>query len=253
MDGVTTKTRWKCLSGNALKMIAMVTMLIDHIGAAIIETGILNLQNSADIDRIIQSPQLMLWWQVDRVLRMIGRISFPIFCFLLVEGFLHTRNVKKYALRLLAFCLISEIPFDLAFWGQWFYLGYQNIFFTLFLGLLAMIGIKKISEKQWKPVLTVVAELGVVAVCCTAAVMLKTDYSGFGVFFIALLYMLRHNPKLQTVAGCISLLREVTAPLAFIPIRMYNGTRGKWNVKYLFYAFYPVHILILWAIRMWLF
>lgn len=86
-------------------------------------------------------------YQTDMVLRGIGRVAFPIFCFLLVEGFLHTKNVWKYAGRLALFALVSEIPFDLAFQGEWLFMGYQNIFFTLLVGLLVMIAFQTAEEK----------------------------------------------------------------------------------------------------------
>lgn len=235
--------RKKGLSGNALKMIAIITMMIDHIGAAVIENGILRLPELTSFDVIMQSERLMFWWQTDMILRMIGRIAFPIFCFLMVEGFVHTRDVKKYGLRLLAFCFISEIPFDLAFWNSWFEPQHQNVYFTLFLGLIAMIGVKRYRESIWKQML-------IVLVCAGSATFLKTDYGSFGVFLIVLLYWLRGNKKMQTILGAISVAWELTAPLAFIPLWMYNGERGKWNVKYLFYVFYPAHILLLWGIRM---
>ena len=231
--------RFQILSGNGLKMIAIITMLIDHVGGMIIEPGILLKYDAA---AIMNTPSLARWMQIDMVLRMIGRVAFTIFCFLLVEGFLHTRNVKKYALRLLAFCFISEIPFNLGLSGALFNAQYQNVFFTLFLGLLAMMGIRKFQASVWKKALVFVA-------CSGAAVLLRTDYDAFGVFLIVLLYLLRDNKKMQTILGCIGVCWELTAPLAFIPINMYNGTRGKWNLKYLFYAFYPVHILVLWGIR----
>lgn len=236
----TKKAGFKILSGNGLKLIAIITMLIDHVGGMIIEPGIL-LEH--DIDTIINTPELVRWLQIDTVLRMIGRVAFPIFCYLLVEGFLHTRDVKKYALRLLAFCFVSEIPFNLGLSGNLLNPGYQNVFFTLFLGLLALIGLQKFQRSLWKQALVFVA-------CCGTAMLLHTDYDAFGVFFIALLYLLRDNKKMQTLLGCIGVCWEITAPLAFIPINMYNGTRGKWKLKYLFYAFYPAHILVLWGIRM---
>ena len=97
-----------CLTGNALKFIAIFTMLIDHIGAALIEYGILC---SYDIDRmmiIIETEEGMRWYLFDLVLRIIGRIAFPIFCFLLVEGFLHTRDERKYARNLLLFAFMQS-------------------------------------------------------------------------------------------------------------------------------------------------
>lgn len=237
MEGTRT-WNYKRLSGNGLKLIAVITMLIDHIGAMVIEQIWIN--NPA-----LSSEAQMMWWKLDFVLRMIGRIAFPIFCFLIVEGFLHTRDVKKYVLRLLAFSLISEIPFDLALFDTWFYPGYQNVYFTLVLGLLALAGIRRYQTSMWKQALVVIA-------ACGGAALLHTDYGAFGVFFIVLLYLLRYDLKSQTILGCITICWEVTAPLAFIPIRMYNGKRGKWNLKYFFYAFYPVHILMLWGIRVWL-
>lgn len=235
-------SRFKILSGNGLKIIAIVTMLIDHIGAIVIENGILKIRGVTDFNVFFQSKYMTFWWGVDMILRMIGRIAFPIFCFLLVEGFLHTRNPKKYAGRLLLFCFISEIPFDLSLWGTWFYAGYQNVYFTLFIGLLTLMGMKKYQDSAWKQGV-------VVLVGCIGAFLLKTDYSAFGVLLIVLLYWLRNQVRMQTIFGCILVGWEITAPLAFIPIRMYNGKRGKWNLKYLFYAFYPAHIFVLWVIR----
>lgn len=110
----------KGISGSTLKMIAIVTMLIDHIGAAVLARLLmvngLGELDQTNTDAIMQwlSANGALYWMYT-VMRMIGRVAFPIFCFLLVEGFLHTHDVKKYAMRLGLFALLSEIPFDLAF------------------------------------------------------------------------------------------------------------------------------------------
>lgn len=232
---------FQILSGNALKMIAVITMLIDHAAVVFIENGILGGPFYYDFNAIWASPYLTMWWRVDKVMRSMGRLAFPIFCYLIVEGFLHTRDVKKYAARLLAFAFLSEIPFDLAAFGTWFYPYHQNVYFTLLLGLLAIAGISRSQEEKnyWKQILFIIA-------CCSCAGFLKTDYGAFGVFFIILLYLSRSRKVIQTVAGSIALLEDaVAAPLAFVPIRMYNGTRGKKNWKWFFYVFYPAHLLIL--------
>ena len=242
---IQDKPKWG-ISGSTLKIIAIITMLIDHIGAALLEQGFIfgmsqeQLKNKIGID--VQ--------QLDIILRMIGRVAFPIFCFLLVEGFLHTHNVKKYALRLLAFCVISEVPFDLAFFGR-FNFRFQNVFFTLFLGLIVLIISKKLEDKV-KGILGIVGQILVMVIGAFLAEMLHTDYGAFGVYFIFILYFLRNQKIFRTIMGCVSILWqgawEITAPLAFIPIHFYNGKRGI-NLKYIFYLFYPTHLMIVYMIR----
>lgn len=118
------------INGSTVKLVGIITMLIDHF-AAVVLVRILR--------RMILSGQ---WseplYSVYNCLRMVGRLGFPIFCFLLVEGFGKTRSRTKYALRLGLFALISEVPFDLAFNAQVLEFGYQNVYFTLFLGMLTL-------------------------------------------------------------------------------------------------------------------
>ena len=228
------------LSGTTLKWIAVISMLIDHTAEVLIN------HNAALTDPI--------WAQIYVLMRGIGRIAFPIYAFLLVEGFQHTRNVKKYLARMLTFAVVSEIPFDLAVFHTPFYWGYQNVFFTLFLGLLALAGIwwgeygglersqllqDRLGAGLWKQALALI-------LCVGTAQLINCDYGAFGVFFIILLYMTRYDKKTQTILGAISLIWELPGILAFIPIRLYNGTRGRCGNRYFFYAFYPAHLLALW-------
>lgn len=235
------------LNGNALKMIAMVTMFIDHVGAAVIEMGIIEAYRSGNSG--ISYETAMMFWRLDLLFRMIGRIAFPIYCFLLVEGFTHTGNVRRYGTRLLVFGLISEIPFDLAFFHSWCDTGHQNVFFTLLLGLIALWFLRRYEGCVWK-------QGAALLVCSGAAWVLKTDYDAYGVILIAFLYFIRRLPKsTRVIAGAVAMSydglsdpRFLTEALAIIPISMYNGERGRrWN-KYLFYAFYPVHILALYLV-----
>lgn len=227
------------ISGFTLKVIAILSMLIDHTGAAVVEKAILKLPSvtgNADL--------LAFWTRTDQVMRAIGRIAFPIFCFLLVEGFIYTRDVKKYAGRLLLFALLSEFPFDLALKQGVFAPRSQNVYFTLFFGLLAMAAAAWCEQhkKNWLSAFAFLAAMGL-------AWLLKTDYSYKGILLIAVLFVFRFDRFLQCAGGAAAISWELTAPLAFLPIWFYNGKHGSCSLKYFFYAFYPVHLLILAGIR----
>lgn len=206
------------ISAFTLKMIAIVAMLIDHIGAVLF-------------------PQVEL-------LRIIGRIAFPIFAYTLVEGFLHTRDVKKYMLRLGILALISEIPFDLAFYGIPFAFVHQNVFFTLFLGVL-MLYLTVITPKDIRKALCVFAMI-------LLADYLRTDYGSWGLLMILCYYEFRERKWLKYGGvAAINMLAmgysQVYAPLALIPIELYNGKEGL-KCKTFFYGFYPVHLIVLYII-----
>lgn len=135
-------------SATNLKMIAVICMLIDHATAAIYGNlvSIGAIYTGAEISipffNRTMAPEVLIYY----VLRMIGRVSFPLFCFFIVEGFFHTRSRLKYAIRLLIFAIISEVPFDLALFGYWVHSSYQNVYFTLLIGLLAIWGIDSLQK-----------------------------------------------------------------------------------------------------------
>ena len=138
----------RTFSGTALKTIACITMLVDHIGASCIEAGILTPGLDAGTlsqDALSAYPL----YRLDMVLRFTGRLAFPLFCFLLVEGFVHTHDVKKYVRRLFLFALISEVPFDLAFFRTPFDPSAQNVYWTLALGVLAMYAASLVDYHVW--------------------------------------------------------------------------------------------------------
>lgn len=229
--------RFKGLSGSTLKIIAVITMLMDHVGAGILGR-IITMQG-------IYSGSI---YNIYTVMRYAGRLAFPIFCFLLVEGFMHTHDVRKYAIRLFLFALISELPFDLFISGRLVDVSSQNVYFTLFIGLLCMCtcNIAERSERisiGLKPVL----EFIIVIAGMYVSYVLRTDYDAIGVACIMVLYWTRFDKKRQLIAGAVSFAWEISASLAFIPIALYNKKRGI-NLKYFFYAFYPVHLLIIYII-----
>ncbi|MDY4969177.1 MAG: TraX family protein [Lachnospiraceae bacterium] len=213
------------MSGFALKLLALVLMIIDHCGLVLFAGTSLYLP-----------------------CRILGRIAFPIYAFLITEGYVHTRNVKKYAGRLLVFALLSEIPFDYAFFRTPLYMGYQNVFFTLVLGLGALVcmdgilGRSNIS-KILLAALVVIAELA------------HVDYGAFGVLVIVLFYLFR-DQKVKCMASVAAALIlhgflggfyiEGFGAIALIFILLYNGKKGQYPFpSLLFYAAYPLHLLIL--------
>ena len=232
MEILQTQTR-PGLSGTALKLAACITMLIDHIGASCIE---------ATYGVAYRTPPQIV--QLDLVLRLIGRLAFPIFCFLLVEGFVHTHDVKKYLGRMVLFGLVSEIPYDLAFFRSPFDPSQQNVYWTLALGVLAMAGLKRFETQSGA-----VGWQGYVCAggCALAALLANTDYNAIGVIIICALYLTRTNRKWQCLAGALLFMFELTAPLAFVLVWFYNGQRGACSPlqKKAFYWFYPVHLLVL--------
>lgn len=261
----------KGFSGYDLKMIALITMLIDHIAAVVIwrvyvaSFRIMGSMQQSDFigDKIIVwvAENQELVYTVYEYMRLIGRMAFPIYCFLLVEGFLYTRNVKKYGLRLLLFAFISEIPFDLALTGQIWDTSYSNVYFTLVIALMAMWTLSYVEkfaefwkEKQWDTFMgTLVVAIGgvlVMAVCGGfAEIVLKTDYGFAGVLAIVVMYLFRHMRVVAFAAGIFVLTMfssstEIMALCMLFPFMRYDGTRGK-SLKYVFYVFYPAHLFIL--------
>lgn len=223
------------LSAFALKLIAAVSMITDHV-------GLLLSQHAG-------SQWETLWTGM----RIFGRLAFPLYCFLLAEGFLHTGNVKKYMLRLGIFAVISELPFNYLISQQLFYPDYQNVMVTLLIGL-AMLYLYNGFVSRTQPIYAIMVLIS--ALCLAFAV--ECDYGAEGVLMIFLFYLFRFRPLLMIVSvGAVMVLMgglEVFGLLAFIPILFYNekkggdfikGQKAKKAVQYGAYALYPVHLTVL--------
>ena len=216
---------FKILSSSTIKIIAITAMLIDHTGAV---------------------------FDLHIGFRVVGRLAFPLFVYLIAEGFRHTKSMEKYLLRLGIFALISEIPFDLAFNNNIDFLNNTNIFYTLWLGAACAYIFRQI---QHIPFFWVMITFPVVA-AMTAAGWLGSDYRWFGVLFVFFAIVVAENKFL--LFGVITLFMlqlyfpsgtMLVAALMAVPIAaLANGKRG-WPAKWLFYWFYPVHLLILAGIR----
>ncbi len=236
-------------TGNFLKMIAIAAMVMDHVAVVILEQGIIAVSqgDAAVINEFFASDIGVRILLADRILRGIGRISFPIISFLLTEGFLHSRNRRKYIIRLGSCALISEVFFDLAVYDSWFYLGYQNVLFTLFVALLVLTGMRRFNRR---PVLQIVC----ITLGSGVSWLIHSDYYIIGIILPAVFYWFRNETLFQmAVGGILSIAESInyfgSAILAYIPIMMYNGKRGYWHLKYFFYAFFPLQFLVLYLIR----
>lgn len=224
------------MTGSILKLIACIAMLLDHM-AAFLPGDFMGMKDTLFMigDKAITMRLIM---------NSIGRIAFPIFAFLITEGFVHTHDRKNYGLRLLIFAFISEIPWNLARSGDLLY-PRQNVFFTLLLGYLGLCMIEYFRNDRRKMA-------GALALLFLISLFLRADYGSFGFGFIILLYMLRDWKYIMAVTACCVLPSRWIGGAGFIPILMYNGKRGfskgKWT-KYAFYIFYPLHLLILYLIR----
>lgn len=208
--------QWKGLSDSALKVIALVSMTMDHIAYYLMEHGSLMYD----------------------LMRTMGRMAFPIFAFLLVEGYVHTRSTGKYALNLLAFALISEAP--------WWLLNHDNthnVFFTLLLGLVAIDLITRIGNK---PLLWCV----IMASICANATWLHVDYEYSGILLICAFHFFLPDKVTKCLLATLFMYQYgvVGLWLGLAVILCYNGERGFIKgqyAKYLCYAYYPLHYIAL--------
>ena len=240
-------------SGSTIKLIAMAAMFIDHIGAVILQRmltaqgylDVVNAQDAALMNAWAQEHQVLFYSYT--IMRLIGRMAFPLFAFLLVEGFQKTSDLRKYMLRLAAFALISEIPFDLAVSGKVFAFGYQNVFFTLLLGLVFLQVYRKMMRQGKMGFRGII----IIVIFMLLAELLRIDYGSVGILIILIFYLLRMERVKAGAFGCailgISSIDGIFSFTALYPIAKYNGERGL-KLKYAFYAFYPVHLLMLYLV-----
>ena len=236
------------VKGSTLKWIAIVTMFIDHLAAVVLMPA----WGIAGPLRLAEAWALGNGALLTFVMRQIGRLAFPIFCFLLVEGLTHTHSRALYLRNLLLLAVVSEIPFDLCISGRAVYGVHQSTICTLVLGFLACWGMDWL-EDHTTPTYLPIKKSALLGVLMVLAWLFKTDYAAFGVVLIVLLYILRSNRTEQCLlGGIVCLFGETAAALAFLPIYLYNRERGK-QLKLLFYAFYPIHLLVLYFTRLlWL-
>ena len=227
----------QCLSGAELKTIAIISMLIDHANKALIYPYLTSSKGFLST--------------ISNLFDIIGGIAFPLFCFMVVEGFFKTRSRKKYLLNLLLFGVISEVPFDMFTTASFFNTNWQNVMFTLALVLVTVWIIDFLKTKmQSKPkALWYIVSLLIVGVMCIVAMMLSLDYEHHAILIGYFFYLFHDMPIFAIPFGYASMYESPWALLGFSLTLTYNGERGRQN-KILNYLFYPVHMLILGILRL---
>lgn len=231
------------LSSFSLHILAMAFMLCDHVWATLLPLDILS---------------------------NIGRLAFPIFAFLIAEGFRRTGNVKHYILRIFLFALLSEVPFDFFYGGSAFYPVHQNVLFTFFIALCLMAGVEKVRRKG-SPWRTALALGGAMVLGTVLGTVCMVDYYGAGVLtvlvfyafsgrrwwnaifqFCALYYInvvLLGGYQIPVSLGGFSfeIPQQGLALLSLVPIWLYRGRQGPHSEwwRWFCYAFYPTHLALL--------
>ena len=208
---------------SVLKWIAVLTMVIDHVGAILFPDQI---------------------W-----MRVIGRVAFPIYAYCLAEGFRYTSDYRRYLGRLALFAILSEIPFDLAFSGVPFSFAHQNVFFTLTLGLILLWVLERCREQ-------LLLCAGAFAVLCFLAQALHMDYGAGGLLMVFAFYLAQQGTSPWIGWGIFVFINlfgyaggvQWAAILALLPIGLYSGKAGKRKQRF-FYWIYPLHLLLLWIIE----
>ena len=216
------------LSGSALKVIAMISMVIDHVALYLMEHGTV----------------------LHGTMRCIGRIAYPVFAFLIAEGFIHTKSRYRYFFTLLGFAVISEIPWYLLNGAD----GTHNVMFTLALGVATLMVLENLLQRSI--VLGFLWTLGMSGL----ASWLGVDYEWRGILVIVIFYLFNghghsfpYSKDMQFFCTFALMMHYgiIGAVMAYMIIYLYDGTRGFIQVsiaKYGFYAFYPIHLVFLLAV-----
>lgn len=254
IDHIYSKKTIINLTTTSLRIIAMVTMFIDHFAFIIIRNGILYGYDDVTFRAAIATDVGKAWYGFYIICRMIGRVSFPLFCFLLVEGVLRSKNILKYFLRLLGLAIISEIPFNLMYSASFFDINHQNVVIGLLISALMLWGIQK--TYKFPAIQTLF-----IAVATALTIITRCDYSYETIIITLIIYFCRTERMYRSVILAIVMFIFTiniggnhlqlygAGAISGLIIYFYNGKKGADIIdRKIYYLFYPVHILLLFGI-----
>ncbi len=240
------RRRYIPVTAAKMKVFGCVTMLCYSIGVAIIQNGMIHMGDytTTEFSDLLSSDSHMMslaGWAA--AFQMIGGLAVPIFAFLLVEGFRRTSSYRNYFLSLLGFAVLSEVPYDLAMSDSFWDPSSQNALFSMVICLAMLYGLRMMEEKQGfqyrlMQILLVIAGV----LWCE---LLNLAFGLCEVLLVAVYYLLYDKRGVKVLLGCAISLMYVTAPFSGYLIWGYDGQQGWHENKYVFYLFYPVHLLVL--------
>ncbi len=244
------------VTGTGLKLLAVITMFIDHVASGLFRPWV-NAQ--------VLLTNYDTYNLIYKTMRGVGRLAFPIYCFMLVEGFFHTRSIKKYALRLLGVAVVSELIFDKALKYTWVDFTHNNVLWELLLGLGILTAMDTILNRTGEFITSeLVRRILMVAVLLVGMVIAyfaKLDYKQSGIACIGIMYFLygcTTEKRTAAFAAGVAILTLMSSEteiyaLAVLPLMyLYRGSRGRDSkaLRVFFYGFYPVHLLLIYALRL---
>ncbi|MDE6281625.1 MAG: conjugal transfer protein TraX [Oscillospiraceae bacterium] len=236
------------VSVNTLKIASAILLTLYFFSAAVIQNGILHVNSytPTQLNELLGGdPQAMLWAGIASVAEIVGMIAIPIYAYLLVQGVEHTSSIGKYALSVLIFAIISEVPYDLAVYGQVWSWETQNPLWAVFIALVSLCLMKYVEGRGAASyALGAVAALG----GCLWTTLINCKFGWGFVFIAAVLFLLRKWRTISLIAGVGASLVYITAAMGFILISICNGERREdesWVSKYAYYAYYPIVLLLM--------
>ena len=234
------------MNGTTLKTYACITMVFYTASMSVIQNGMIHVNEYTAqelSDALSADPDLMMLSGWASVFQLIGGLAVPVFAFLLVEGFLHTASFRRYLLTMLGFAVLSEVPYDLAMGDVLWNMSSQNPLFTLVISLIMLYALRMFSAR--KGIATRVVQAMIVLAAILWCTLLSTGFGLCTVLLTAVYYLAYEKNGVKVLLGCAISAMYVTGPLSGYALWNYTGQRG-WNKnKYLFYAFYPIHLLVL--------
>lgn len=239
----------KGFSSSALRILGILCLVLGVLGKCLIQNRMLGMANTTTSQLLAlldQQPELMSAAAAALVLQMIYGCAVPVFAFLLVEGFCHTGNYRKYLLRVLVIAAVSELPYNLAMGGGLLVTDSRNGVFALAIGLVVLYFYRRYHEKSGR-------NFGIKALVTVAAVlwigMLRVDDGLATLLLICVVWALRSKPNFRTLGGCVAAIGctlispyYALAPLSFIATHFYNEEKGSAN-RILSYLAYPAILL----------